>query len=197
MSQINIIHNRQEHRFHNEETAQAFIDQLQSPRGELEIVGGSKLFWLMNDIGAPMYNWKEINSEICNEWDQTFLVDQSELNRAFLSSKRVDLLALFKVVMDIAETTVVAEDVQVIRDTREKQYNTFILQEAMVGENVCVETLYQVTEREITAGRMHSSNNLRKVALDGIAVTHFTRAELIAQKQPPKLTFLQKLRDFF
>jgi hypothetical protein len=197
MPQTSIIHNGQEYRFQDTESAQAFIDQIPSPRGDLQIEGGTQLFRLLNEIGAPMLNWKEINAEICNEWDQTFLVDQSESNWPLLSVKRVDLLALFKSVMDIAETAVVPEDVQVIREAREKQYNLFIVQESVIGGDVCVETLYAVTEREIRAGRMDASNNLRKVAIDGIAQQHFTRAELIAQKQPAKETFFQKLKNFF
>ena len=197
MPQTSIIHNGQAYRFQDTESAQAFIDQIPSPKGDLQIEGGTQLFRLLNEIGAPMLNWKEINAEICNEWDQTFLVDQSESNWPLLSVKRVDLLALFKSVMDIAETAVVPEDVQVIREAREKQYNLFIFQESMIGEDVCVETLYAVTEREIRAGRMDASNNLRKVATDGIAQQHYTRAELIAQKQPPKPTFIQKLKKFF
>lgn len=198
MPQCKLTHNGQEHLFQDTDAAQAFIDQLPSPRGDLEIEGGGKLFRLLNEIGAPMFNWREINAEICVEWDQTFVEDQSESNRPFLSSKRVDLLALFKSVMDIAETAVVAEDVQLIRNAREKQYNLFIFQESMVGEDVCVETLFEVTEREITAGRMSLTNNLRKIAIDGIAQHHFTRAELIAQKQPQKpLGLFQKLKQFF
>ena len=197
MPQTSIIHNGQEYRFQDTESAQAFIDQIPSPKGDLQIEGGTQLFRLLNEIGAPKLNWKEINAEICNEWDQTFLVDQSESNWPLLSVKRVDLLALFKSVMDIAETAAVPEDVQIIREAREKQYNLFIFQESLIGEDVCVETLYAVTEREIRAGRMDASNSLRKVATDGIAQQHLTRAELIAQIQPPKPTFIQKLKKFF
>ena len=196
MPQCKVTHNGQEYRFQDTESAQAFIDQIPSPRGDLQIVGGTKLFQLLNDIGAPMLNWKEINAEICNEWDQTF-GDKSDSNWPLLSVKRVDLLALFKSVMDIAESAIDPEDLEVMRDAREGQYKTFIFQEAMVGENVCVETLYAVTEREIKAGRMDPGHTLRKIATDGIAVPHMTRAELLAQIQPQKTTFIQKLKKFF
>ena len=196
MPQTSIIHNGQEYRFQDTESAQAFIDQIPPPKGDLRIEGGTKLFQLLNDIGAPMLNWKEINAEICNEWDQTF-GDKSDSNWPLLSVKRVDLLALFKSVMDIAESAIDPEDLEVMRDAREGQYKTFIFQEAMVGENVCVETLYAVTEREIRAGRMNSDHALRKIATDGVAVPHMTRAELLAQIQPPKPTFIQKLKKFF
>lgn len=196
MSQYKVTHNGQEFRFQDTDSAQAFIDQLPSPRGDLQIEGAPELFRLLNEIGAPMLNWREINAEICKEWDQTF-GDQSESNWPLLSVKRVDLLALFKSVMDIAESSIHPEDLEVMRDAREGQYKSFIFQEAMVGENVCVDTLYAVTEREIRAGRMDPGHALRKIATDGIAKQHFTRAELIAQKQPPKPTFIQKLKKFF
>jgi hypothetical protein len=196
MPQCKVTHNGTEYRFQDTESAQAFIDQVPTPRGHIEIEGGTTLFRLLNDIGAPMLNWKEINAEICNEWDQTF-GDQSDLNWPLLSVKRVHLLALFKSVMDIAEKSVSAEDSELIRNAREQQYKTFVVQEAMVGENVCVETLYAVTSREIIAGRMDESNSLRQLAIDGTSAPHLTRAELIAQIQPKApLSFMQKIGNF-
>jgi hypothetical protein len=197
MSQCKVSHNGTAYRFQDTESAQAFIDQLPTPRGHIEIEGGTTLFRLLNDVGAPMLNWKEINAEICNEWSQSFMGKQIELNWPLLSSKRVNLLTLFKSVMDIAEKSVSAEDAELIRNAREQQYKTFIVQEAMVGENVCVETLYAVTSREITSGRMDESNSLRQLAIDGISAPHLTRAELIAQMQPKApLSFMQKIGNF-
>jgi len=198
MSYCKITHNGTKHQFENTETAQAFIDQLSTSRGRLEIEGGTQLFRLLNHIGAPMNNWKEINAEICNEWSQTLAGNQIELNWPLLSSKRVDLLTLFTSVMDIAESTVVPEDVQIIREARVKQYDSLILQESLVGENFCVETLYAVTSREISAGRMDESSRLRQVALDGTSGPHLTRAELIAVMQPKALFgLMQKIGNFF
>lgn len=187
----------QEYRFQDTGSAQAFIDQLPSPRGELQIEGGTKLFRLLNEVGAPLHNWREINAEICNEWDQTFIGNQVESNWPLLSLKRADLLTLFKSVMDMAESSIDPEDLEVMQDAREGQYKTFIFQEAMVGENVCVETLYSVTEREIRAGRMDPDHSLRKIATDGMAAPHLTRADLLAQIRPQKQTFIQKLKKFF
>lgn len=100
--------------------------------------------------------------------------------------------------MDIAETTVVPENLQIIREARDKQYNSLILQECLVGENFCIETLYAVTSREISAGRMDESNRLRQVALDGTSAPHLTRAELIAVMQPKALLgLMQKIGNFF
>lgn len=193
-----ITHNGNEHQFQNTETAQAFIDHLSISRGRLEIEGGTQLFRLLNDIGAPIKNWKEINAEICNEWSRTLAGNEIELNWPLLSSKRVELLTLFTSVMDIAETTVVPENEQIIREARDKQYNSLILQECLVGENFCVETLYAVTSREISAGRMDESNRLRQVALDGTSAPHLSRAELITVMQPKALLgLMQKIGNFF
>ena len=124
--------------------------------------------------------------------------NQIELNWPLLSSKKLELLTLFTRVMDIVETTVVPENVQIIREARDKQYNSLILQECLVGENFCVETLYAVTSREISAGRMDESNRLRQVALDGTSAPHLTRAELIAvMQQKALLGLVQKIGNFF
>ena len=82
--------------------------------------------------------------------------------------------------MDIAETTVAPEDLKTFQGARLKHYKTFIVQEALVGENVCVETLNAITQREIAAGRMTPDEELRKTAEMGMAAPHLSRAELMA-----------------
>ncbi len=50
----------------------------------------------------------------------------------------------------------------------------------MVGTNVCVGTLDEVTRREIDAGRMAEDDELRNLAKMSMAAPHLSRAELIA-----------------
>ena len=50
----------------------------------------------------------------------------------------------------------------------------------MVGTNVCVETLDEVTRREIDAGRMAEDDELRNLAKMSMAAPHMSRAELLA-----------------
>lgn len=95
---------------------------------------------LLNAPGVPLVNWREINKEIC-----------SEFGRATTEDYRIALLEGFKSTMDIAESTVAPEDKKAFQDTRLKQHKTFIVEEALVGENVCVETLHAITQREIAA----------------------------------------------
>jgi hypothetical protein len=75
-------------------------------------------------------NWQEIVAEI----DREFPKAQS-------SGQRASLLALFKATMDIAERSIAPEDLATFRDARSKHYATSIVQDALVGTNVCVEHL--------------------------------------------------------
>jgi hypothetical protein len=182
MTGCQVIYRGQLHEFMNLETAQEFIDNLPSPKGELEIIGAPKLFQLLNEVGAPVCNWREINQEICREWSTLFTAKITNSDWYRTELHRISLLQTFQAVMDIAESTILPEDVEVFRNAREQQYKTFIYQESMVGENVCVETLYAVTQREIDAGRMSIEHSCRKLAEEATAAPHLTRAELLQEK---------------
>ncbi len=128
-----------------------------------------RLQQLLNVPGAPLVNWREINKEICEEFGRATTLDY-----------RIALLEGFKSTMDIAETSLAHEDLKVFQEARLRQYKTFIVQEALVGQNVCVETLNAITQREIAAGRMAPDDELRKIAEMGMASPHASHAELMA-----------------
>lgn len=165
------------HKFETLSDAQEFLDQLPSRAG-VEIIDGPLLFRLLNALGAPLTNWQEIIEEI-----------NSEFGRVQTEDSRSALLATFKAVMDIAETTVPQEQLSAFQEARYKHYSSFIVQEALVGQNVCTETLYAVTSREVNAGRMAPDHKLRIAAESGMAAPHLSRAELIeaaaAQESKP------------
>lgn len=81
--------------------------------------------------------------------------------------------------MDIAETTIAPESIVAFREARLKHYHTFVVQEALVGTHICIETLDAITQREITAGRMEPNDNIRRIADEGMAEPHLSREELI------------------
>jgi len=85
--------------------------------------------------------------------------------------------------MDVAETTIHPDDLEAVKDARDKQYKTFIYQESMVGENICVETLYAVTQREIEAGRMPLNHSCRELAEQAMAEPHLSRNDLLIEKR--------------
>lgn len=135
----------------------------------------TRLEQLMNAPGAPFINWQGIIKEINNEFPAAETED-----------KRVALLAAFKATMDVAESNIAPEDVERFRDARSKNYNIFIVQECLVGQHVCTETMYTVTGREVAAGRMAPDDTLRETAEAAMAAPHLTRAELLDQaSQPP------------
>jgi len=129
---------------------------------------------LMDAPRAPLVNWRDIIQKIDNEFPG-----------AETEEKRVALLAVFKATMDIAESQIAPEDVERFKEARSKHYKTFIVQECLVGQNVCTETLYAVTGREVAAGRMAPDDTLRKNAEAAMVAPHLTRAELLAQASEP------------
>jgi hypothetical protein len=128
-----------------------------------------RLRQLLDTAGAPAVNWRKIAEEINVEWEKAATTDQ-----------RVALLTVFKATMDIAETVVAPGSLEAFRDARHRHYKTFVLQECMVGTNVCAETLDEVTRREIDAGRMAEDDELRNLAKMSMAAPHLSRVELLA-----------------
>lgn len=116
-----------------------------------------------------------IRQEILDEYENVTNTDD-----------RVMCLAMFKVVMDTIERQLeqhgktTPAQLAEFKEARRIDYHSLIIQEATVGENVCVETLGAITKREIAAGRMAPDNSLRRIALDRIAAPHLTHSELIA-----------------
>src|SRR5215469_4615847 len=102
-----------------------------------------RLRQLLDALGAPAANWREAAEEVNVEWEKATTPDH-----------RVALLAVFQATMDIAETVIAPGSLDTFKDARHRHYKSFVLQECMVGTNVCVETLDEVTRREIDAGRM-------------------------------------------
>lgn len=121
-------------------------------------------------LGAPL-DWRKIREEIHNEHE-----------RATTTNQRVTLLGIYQTVMDTVERSggIAREDLGDFKDARLKDYRLLIVREALVGENVCAETLNAITEREVAAGRMAPYDTLRRTATLGMAAPHLSRAELIA-----------------
>lgn len=151
----------QTHSFADTEEAQAFLDTMESKAG-VEIAGAPTLFVLLNEVGAPFYNWQEIVKEVDSEWNEC--VDDP--NKEF---KRVALLGVFKAAMDAAETTIHPDGLDNFREARRKHYSSFIYQEATLGpDNIDAAKLYELTNREIAAGRLLPDSSMRRIALQAM-----------------------------
>jgi hypothetical protein len=115
-------------------------------------------------------DWRQIREDIHTEHETA------------TAEERVILLGLFTAVMDLVERNVQdAEELQKFREIRSQDYSLLIVKEAMVGDNVCTQTLHDITGREIEEGRMPPDHELRKTAAQAIAAPFKTRAALIVE----------------
>lgn len=142
-------------------------------------MGANELLSRIQDLlpDKPI-DWKAIREEIHNEFD-----------RANTADERAMLLAIYKAVMDAVERNIPKSDtvtLEQFRNTRLVDYRLLLTKEALVGENVCADTLYAITERELAAGRLSPDDELRLLAAKRIAEPHPTRAEMVALAQNQK-----------
>lgn len=106
---------------------------------------------------------------------------QEEHARATTTEVRVALLGIFDVLMDLVERGAVApENLAMLRQARLRDYRQLVVREALIGENICAETLDAVTQREVDSGRMSPDDELRRRATLEMAAPHPTRAQLMA-----------------
>ena len=131
---------------------------------------------LIDAPGAPVSNWHEIANEINKEFDHA------------TPAQRIALLKLLHSTMDIVSHHVAPEDMEKFNEARQKQHRILVVQESVIGKNVCVEVLDAVTQREVAAGRMAPNDELRKLAITGMAAPHPSRAECEAVAAQDQIT---------
>jgi len=121
------------------------------------------------ETGAA-FDWNGLRRQIADEFEQ-----------AETSEDRGVLLGLWTAVMDEVERRLrdggQTDPLAEFCGARDKDYKIFIVQESLVCGNICAETLYAVTQREIVAGRMKPHHGLRQLAVMQIATPHGTRAQ--------------------
>jgi hypothetical protein len=111
-------------------------------------------------IGAPM-EFTKIRDEIHEEYE-----------RATTTEERVTLLKIFTAGLS-------PDDLEQLRAARLQDYRLLLVRESLIGENVSPDILYEVTEREIAAGRMAPDDDLRQTAVEGKAALHPPPADLL------------------
>lgn len=148
---------------------------------------------LMELTESPAYvvvNWREIINEIDVE-----LANNNSIER------REALLGMFKATMDIAEKNIAPQDLETFREARRQHYSSHLIGEALVGGNVCAKTMFDVTSREIAAGRITEDDDLRKIAVAAYTAPHLTRAQLEEMAREPKVAekkgLIGQLKGFF
>lgn len=100
-------------------------------------------------------------------------------------SERVVLLQVFHAVMDLVERSgnIASENLEVFKDTRAKDYRLLLMREILIGQNVSVELLNAVTQREVQAGRLTETDELRQLAVRGLAEPYLSVQQLLKIEQ--------------
>jgi len=101
------------------------------------------------------------------------------------AEERVILLQVFNSVMDMVERSgnILPGQLETFQATRATDYNLLLMREVLVGENVSVELLNAVTQREVAAGRMAEDHSLRDLALTSIKEPYQTVQQLMVIEQ--------------
>jgi hypothetical protein len=124
-------------------------------------------------------DWQEIREQIVSSHEQTRTEEE-----------RVTLLSLHKKLMDAVEGQLPGNiDLERFREVRRQDYNMLITRECIIGGSVCIETLYDLTQRELEAGRMEPAHDFINIAVEAMANPHYSREQLIRQES--KLKSLQ------
>jgi hypothetical protein len=107
------------------------------------------------------------------DWNGLRRQISDELDRAETSEDRSVLLGLWTAVMDEVERRLrdsgQSDPLAEFCGARDKEYKIFIVQESLVCGDICAETLYAITQREMVAGRMKPHHGLRQFAIVQIA----------------------------
>lgn len=141
---------------------------------------------------------REVNSAVASDvpfdWPRLRKAIHDAHGATQSSTERVKLLQLFKQLMDhVATTQIASSDLAEFNESRAKDYRLLLVQEGLVGDNACVDTLDEITRREISAGRMSPDDELRQVTIQGLAASHPSRAELEALVARPRKSFWANL----
>ena len=155
-------------------------------------MGLKELIDKVNSDDVDSFNWQQIREEIINKHEHASTTDE-----------RVALLSLHKDLMGGVERQLSdSVEIERFRKARSKEYNSLIIRECLIGGSICTETLYELTQREIEAGRMEPTHRFIDIAVEAMAEPHYSRERLLKQEakiqaQQSKPTLREKLLRAF
>ncbi len=121
-------------------------------------------------------NWQYVRQKIISRHEIASTVDEY-----------ITLLSLHKMLMDAVEQQLSEdEEIEKVQEVRNQDYNMFITRECTIGGSICIDTLYELTQRELEAGRMGPTHSLINLAVDAIAEPHYSREQLLRQEEKIK-----------
>jgi hypothetical protein len=127
-------------------------------------------------IADDVSNWQEIHEHILINHEQ-----------AATEEEYVALISLHEKLMDVVEAQLSDNiELEKFKEIRRHDYNMLITRECTIGGSVCIETLYDLTQRELEAGRMEPAHDYINIAVDAMAKPHYSREQLIRQESKLK-----------
>jgi len=146
----------------------------------------------VNSCIEDITGWQQVRKEIITGHEKASKVEEY-----------ITLLSLHKSLMDAVEDQLPdGIDVEKVREVRDQDYNMLIISECTIGGSICIDTLYELTQRELESGRMGPTHSLINLAVDAIAEPHYSREQLLRQeakiqKIESKSTLHKKLSQIF
>jgi hypothetical protein len=137
-------------------------------------------------------NWQQVRQEIISRHVNAATVEEY-----------ITLLSLHKMLMDSVEEQLPGGvAIEEIKALKVQDYNMLLTRECTIGGTVCIDTLYELTQRELEAGRMRPMDRLIDLAVDAIAEPHYSREQLLRQEEKinkieSSSTFREKLSRIF
>ena len=126
----------------------------------------------VNNNAKKLADWEKVRKEIINRHEKASTVEEY-----------ITLLSLHKMLMDSVEHQFPSSvDVEKFRELRRQDYNMLITRECTIGSSICIDTLYELTQRELEAGRMGPTHSLISIAVDAMAEPHYSREQLLRQQ---------------
>jgi len=139
----------------------------------------ARLKQLENEINiesSVLDNWKSLHDEVLT------LHQASEHEDEYIF-----LLELyFKLMQNVESLFPDTIDAEKFSEIKDREYNMMLLRESTIGNSLCVETLYELTQRELEAGRMPPTHEFIDIAIQATASDHYSRDQLIRQKEKIK-----------
>ncbi|MFK7816994.1 MAG: hypothetical protein AB8B92_11730 [Gammaproteobacteria bacterium] len=130
----------------------------------------------VEDCAKDLTSWQRVRQEIINRHAKASAVDEY-----------ITLLSLHKMLMDTVEQQLSDDEgIEKVQEVRNQDYNKFITRECTIGGSICIDTLYELTQRELEAGRMGPTHSLINLAVDAIAEPHYSREQLLRQEEKIK-----------
>ena len=118
-------------------------------------------------------NWQQVRDEIISRHENATTVGEY-----------ITLLSLHKMLMDSVEEQLPGGvDIEKIKALNSQDYNMLLTRECTIGGSVCIDTLYELTQRELESGRMRPTDRLINLAVDAIAEPHYSREQLLRQEE--------------